>query len=250
MSGRSGYLWEENSSEKAKEWIKENKTAILPFGAVEDHGPHLPVGTDNFICEKVCELLAEETGDFVLPTIKYSYVWSLGDRIGTISLSFDTLRRMVVEIACELYRQGFHTLVCIDAHIGNTPIVKAAVRDILEIHPDMKCMYFAYLDFASSVDVFESPRASGKYIHACEIETSALLYAKPETVDMSRAVLNYPDFPPRSGYLNLRWSEFTEVAILGDPTCATQEKGEVLLEAAVKKMAGFIREERKLQPWK
>lgn len=246
MSDKSDYLWERNSSEQAKEWVKGNKAAILPFGAVEDHGPHLPVGTDNFICEKICGLLAEETGDFVLPTIKYSYVWSLGDRVGSVSLSFDTLRKVIFEIACELYRQGIRTLICIDAHLGNAPVIKTAVRDIIEIHPDMKCMYFTYLDSVSDLDIFESPRASGKYIHACEIETSAMLYAKPEFVDMDKAVRNYPDFTPRSSYLNMRWSEFTKVAVLGDPTCATEEKGKILLEFAVKKIADFIKQERKI----
>ncbi len=240
------YQWEENSSEEVHNWLAEKKTAILPLGAIEDHGPHLPVGTDNYICEKVCEKLAEATGDLVLPTIKYTYVWSLGDKTGSISLSFDTLRKVIEEIASELYRQGFRTLVCVDAHIGNTPVVKAAFRDIIKIHSDMKCMYFAYLDTASEADIFESPRASGKYIHACEIETSVMLYAKPETVDMSKAAANYPDFPPRSNYLNLRWSEFTEVAVLGDPTCATAEKGKVLLEKSVKKIAEFIKAEREI----
>ncbi len=246
MEKNKKYQWEENSSEEIQTWLTEKRTVILPLGAIEDHGPHLPVGTDNYICEKVCKMLAEATGDFVLPTMKYTYVWSLGDRTGTISLSFDTLRKVIEEIASELYRQGFRTLVCVDAHIGNTPVVKAAFRDIIKIHSDMKCMYFAYLDKASEVDIFDSPRASGKYIHACEIETSAMLYAKPETVDMSKAVTNYPDFPPRSNYLNLRWSEFTEVAILGDPTCATTGKGKILLEAAVKKIAEFIKAEREI----
>lgn len=246
MSGKSSYLWEENSSEQAKKWLKENKTAILPLGSVEDHGPHLPLGTDNFICEKVCELLARETGDFVLPTIKYAYVWSLGDRVGTISISYDTLRKIVFEIACDLYRQGFRSLVCIDAHLGNAPVIKTAFRDVIEIYPDLKCMYFSYLDIVSDLEIFESPRVSEKYIHACEIETSAMLFSKPELVDMNKAIRNYPNFPPRSRYLNLRWSEFTDVAILGDPTCATQDKGKTLLEAAVKKIANFIKQEREM----
>lgn len=246
MEKNKKYLWEENSSVEVQNCLAEKKTAILPLGAIEDHGPHLPTGTDNYICEKVCKMLAEATGDLVLPAVKYTYVWSLGDRIGTISLSFDTLRKVIEEIASELYRQGFRTLVCVDAHIGNTPVIKAAFRDIIKIYPDMKCMYFAYLDTVSEMDIFDSPRASGKYIHACEIETSAMLYAKPETVDMSKAAANYPDFPPRSSYLNLRWSEFTEVAILGDPTCAAAGKGKALLEAAVKKIAEFIKTEREL----
>lgn len=244
MENMQKYLWEENASDDLKVRSAEKRTVILPLGAIEDHGPHLPVGTDNYICETVCNMLAEKTGDLVLPVLKYTYVWSLGDRTGTISLSFDTLKKVIEEIALELYRQDFGTLVCLDAHIGNTPVVKAAFRDIIKVRPEMKCMYFAYLDSASEIKIFDSPRASGKYIHACEIETSAMLYAKPETVDMSKAAANYPEFPPRSNYLNLRWSEFTEVATLGDPTCASSEKGRILLETAVRKIAGFIEEER------
>lgn len=245
MGAENDYMWEANPSWKVKNWLEQKKSVILPLGAIEDHGPHLPVGTDSFICEKICKMLGEATGDIVLPALKYTYVWSLGDRDGTISLSFDTLRKVIGEIGAELYRQGFTTLICVDAHIGNTPVVKTAFRDILQIYPDMKCMYFAYLDYASEMDIFESPRASGKYIHACEIETSAMLFAKPDAVEMSRAEANYPLFPPRSNYLNLRWSEFTEVAVLGDPTLADSKKGKKLLETAVKKISSFIESERR-----
>ena len=232
------------SSQEIADLIEQQREVILPLGAIEDHGPHLPVGTDNFIGEKVAQLVAEKTGAAILPCIKYSYVWSLGDRVGTVSLSFDTLRRTLVEIALELYRQGFRTLVLLDAHLGNAPVVKTAVRDVLERHPDMKCIYFAYLDAAKQLDVFESPRASGQYIHACEIETSAMLYAKAEVVEMEKAVRNYPEFPQRSSYINMRWSEFTPVAILGDPTCATAEKGRALLETAAQNIADIILKER------
>jgi len=240
----SKYRWNHQSSEVIQSFMNEKKMAILPLGATEDHGPHLPVGTDNFICQKVCGCLAEKTGDIILPSLAYTYVWSLGDRVGTISLSFDTLRDTIKEIACELFRQGIKMLVCVDAHIGNTPVVKAAFRDALEIHPDMRCMYFAYLDYASSVS-FSSPRASGKYIHACEIETSAMLYAKPELVAMDKAVKNYPDIPKRSQYLNIRWSEFTDIAVLGDATCGKAEKGEELILHAVEEIAKLMEEERK-----
>lgn len=242
------FFFENRSSEEVKQMIKSGAEAILPLGSVEDHGPHLPTGTDNFICEKVAALVAEKVGAAVLPCIRYSYVWSLGDRIGTISLSFDTLRKTVVEIALEIYRQGFRTLVLVDAHIGNEPVVKMAVRDIIAIHPDMKCMYFSYLNVVSHINAFESPRASGRYIHACEIETSAMLYAKNELVDMDKAIRNYPEFPERSRYMNMRWSEFTPVAVLGDATCAAAEKGEVLLETAAREIADVIIKERDTLP--
>lgn len=236
--------FENSPSEEIRRIIDEGLEAILPLGAVEDHGPHLPTGTDNFICEKIASIISEKTGAIILPCIRYSYVWSLGDRVGSISLSFDTLRKTIYEVALELYRQGFRTLIMLDAHIGNSPVAKTAARDITAIHPDMKCMYFTYLDSVNHVDVFESPRASGRYIHACEIETSAMLYSKPELVDMGKAIRNYPSFPEASKYTNMRWSEFTTVAVLGDATCAAEEKGRALLERAAEEIADIIIKER------
>lgn len=235
--------WGTLSADMIEEQIKNQKAAILPLGAIEDHGPHLPSGTDYLIAKQLCRLLAEQTGDLLLPPLTYTYVWSLGDRPGTISLSFDTLRATIREIAQELYRQGIKTLICVDAHIGNTPVVKTAFRDVLEVHPDMKCMYFAYLDHAAEID-FVSPRASKKFIHACEIETSVMLFVQPEMVRMEKAAPNYPAIPAKSDYLNLRWGEFTKVAVLGNPQVADREKGEQLVRLAVEKIAACIEEER------
>ena len=239
-------MWGNLPADRIDQEIGRGKAAILPLGAIEDHGPHLPSGTDYLICESLCRLLAEQTGDLLLPPLMYTYVWSLGDRPGTISLSFDTLRAMIREIAGELYRQGIRTLVCVDAHIGNTPVVKTAFRDVLQVHPDMKCMYFAYLDYASEIE-FVTPRASGRYIHACEIETSVMLFARPDTVRMEKAAPNYPEIPERSTYLNLRWGEFTEVAVLGNPQAADRAKGEQLVRLAVDKIAACIVKERSSQ---
>lgn len=232
----------ENSYEVKKK-IEEKKVAILPIGAVEAHGPHLPLGTDNILAERLSMKLAEKVDAFILPTLSYGQVWSLKNFPGSINISNESLTNLLYDIGESLYRQGFRIFAMVNAHLGNAVAMKEAARKLYEQFPQLRVLYLFYPGTSKVVsEIRESPSSHNTYFHACEVETSYMLYLAPEYVDMEKAIDGKPNIPMSADATPTPWEEFTDSAVLGDATLATREKGEKVLEIALANMATLIEE--------
>lgn len=233
--------FQEQNSYDIEELIQQSKVAILPVGAVEAHGPHLPLGTDNYLAEELSKRLAQKVSGWVLPTLPYGQVWSLRDFPGSLSLSNETLSRLVIEIGESLFRQGFRIFVLVNGHYGNAVALKEASRVLYERYPDCKVLALFYPGTKKVIrEVRESEPVHESYFHACELETSYMLYLAEEYVDMSKAICDMPQLPPDADVTPTPWSEFTKTAVLGDATKATREKGRRIVEVAVDNMAKLV----------
>ena len=82
-----------NGGEEARQILTARRLAILPIGALEAHGPHLPVGTDNLLAQAIAERVAEQLGGVLLPLLPYGQVWSLQDFPGSLSVSWSIAAR-------------------------------------------------------------------------------------------------------------------------------------------------------------
>lgn len=234
-------IFQNENSFEVKEKIQNSKIAILPIGAVEAHGPHLPLGTDNYLAERLSERVAEQTGAFVLPTLPYGQVWSLKNFPGSINVSNDSLISMLVDIGISLYDQGFKVFAMVNGHLGNAVALKEAARKLYSLHPNFKILYLFYPGVKKiTEEVRETSSAHASYFHACEIETSYMLYLADEYVDMSRALTDIPDIPMSADITPTPWEEFTTSAVLGDAKIATKEKGEKIIEVAIENMVKLI----------
>lgn len=226
-----------------KEQINDSKIAILPIGAVEAHGPHLPLGTDNLLAERLSEKLATRVHGLVLPTLPYGQVWSLRNFPGSITVSNDSLIRFIVDIGESLFKQGFTTFAMINGHLGNGTALKEAARVLYETCPNMKVFYFFYPGMNKAVaEIRESDSSHGTYFHACEIETSYMLYLAPEYVDMDKAITDIPEIPPHADVTPTPWETFTKSAVLGDAKLATKEKGKHVIDIALENMVKLVME--------
>ncbi len=224
-----------------KDQINHSKIAILPIGAVEAHGPHLPLGTDNVLAERVSEKLAERVNGLVLPTLPYGQVWSLRNFPGSITVSNDSLIRFIVDIGESLFKQGFTTFTMVNGHLGNGTALKEAARVLYETCPEMQVFYFFYPGMNKAVmEVRETVSAHATYFHACEIETSYMLYLAPEHVDMDKAITDIPEIPMHADVTPTPWEEFTETAVLGDAKLATKEKGKYIIDIALENMVSLV----------
>ncbi|HLR69213.1 creatininase family protein [Virgibacillus sp. MSJ-26] len=240
------YLQHENSYE-IKEKIDESEIAILPVGAVEAHGPHLPLGTDNLLAERLAEKLAERVNGFVLPTLSYGQVWSLRNFPGSINISNESMIGFLVDIGKSLHNQGFTTFAMVNGHLGNGTALKEAARVLYETCPEMRVFYFFYPGMSKAAEeVRETKSSHNTYFHACEIETSYMLYLAPEYVDMDKAITEAPVIPDSADVTPTPWEEFTETAVLGDARLATKEKGEYIVEIALKNMVNILINSRKV----
>lgn len=230
----------ENSYDVKKK-IEDSKIAILPVGAVEAHGPHLPLGTDNLLAERLSEKLAANVNGFVLPTLPYGQVWSLRNFPGSVNISNESMISFLVDIGESLYGQGFTTFAMVNGHLGNAVALKEAARALYETCPNMRVFYFFYPGMnEAAAEVRETKSAHNTYFHACEIETSYMLYLAPEYVAMDRAVTDIPNIPNHADVTPTPWEEFTESAVLGDAKLATVEKGKYIVDIALENMINLI----------
>jgi creatinine amidohydrolase len=114
----------------------QTRTVILPLGALEEHGPHLPLGTDTFHALEVARRAARIHPVAVAPPLFYGMCRSTREHPGTVSISGDALRALLLDLGREFCRQGWHNLVFISGHAGGTHIsavVESAERLLAEL---------------------------------------------------------------------------------------------------------------------
>jgi creatinine amidohydrolase len=233
--------FQEQNSYEIKSVIEKSKVAILPVGAVEAHGPHLPLGTDNYLAEEVSKKLADYIDGIVLPSLPYGQVWSLSDFPGSLTISNQTLTNIIVEIGESLFHQGFRILAIVNGHYGNSVALKEASRVLYEKYPKLKVFVMFYPGTKEVISkVRESKPVHDSYFHACELETSYMLYLAGERVQMERAINDSPSIPDTADVTPTRWSAFTKTAVLGDATVASREKGEKIISVALRNMTQMI----------
>src|SRR5699024_7599556 len=125
----------------------------------------------------------------VLPVLPFGQVWSLKDFPGSINISNDSLISVLVDVGESLHKQGVKKFIFVNGHLGNNTALKQASRVLYESCPKLKVYNLFYPGMYELADeVRESKSAHGSYFHACEIETSYMLYLAPERVDMNKAI--------------------------------------------------------------
>ncbi|NEM91497.1 creatininase family protein [Galbitalea soli] len=206
--------------------------AILPFGALEEHGPQLPLGTDTIVAVHTARLLAEHFDALLLPAISYGDTWATSGYPGTVGLSPATVTAIAVDIGRAVHSFGIRQFVILNGDFGNRLPLGAAVRAL-----EGEGIATLQLDYpgmdAAIAEVRESVQATGGMNHAEEIETSMVWAAAPETVHPERFAPEYPVFPVDFGLRPLRLHEVSVSGVFGDPTPATPEKGHLLYDAVV-----------------
>ena len=220
---------------------KANTLIIQPVGAIEQHGPHLPLIVDAAISTAVVGLALHQLDDavpaYALPPLYYGKSNEHEGFAGTISLSAETLRAVLMEMANSLYEAGFRKLVLINGHGGQPQVLEIVARDLRHQFADL--LIFPMFVWGAPHDV-ETIVGTAEYehgIHAGDVETSVMLSLMPERVDMSRAIRELPVlFSPDSllsleGRLPVSWTmqDLSKSGAVGDSTVASAEKGEQIL---------------------
>jgi creatinine amidohydrolase len=217
--------------------------ALLPVGAIEVHGNHLPLGTDAYLASALTDKIEKTLGKddcVVLPALPYGQVWSLGNVKGSIDIGNQALSLAVVHICKSLAKIGCKRIALINAHVGNLVALKEAQRTLCEIE-GLAVYVFTYPGSEEKIkEVCTSKRVHPPYFHACEIETSYMLCLCPQYVDMGKAISQYPDFPADFDFVARRWDTIMKTAVLGDATAATEAKGQAILEAVIKNITAIL----------
>jgi creatinine amidohydrolase len=232
--------------------------AAIPIGAVEDHGPHTPLSTDNDILEGVlaeCGRRAE--GDLlVLPTIPFGLDEHHMDFPGVIAIDIQTTLAYLSQTAISVARHGFTHILIVNGHGSNQSICDLAARQCV-LATGVICANTtvnAAVSPALVADVLDAERKGGpgSVGHACEYETAMMLHLHPDRVQMDKAYrdigqlkLKYFnwDYPEPSAYgWQDWWSRFSKEGICGDAAAATPEFGQRMFEVTVTRFVELIRE--------
>jgi len=242
------WLLAEMTWPEARARLKEIDVALLPVGAIEQHGPHLPLDTDAWDAEHLARRVAEECAPprpLVLPLVPYGVSYAHEDFAGTLSVSPEALSRYVYEIGMSAARHGITKLVILNGHGGNIPTLQFAAQMI-----NKEAHIFTCVDTGetSDRDVAELVVTRGD-VHAGEIETSTSLATRPELVRMERARKFVPSFV--SQYMDfgasrrVEWFSHTArispSGVLGDPTQASREKGRRIWDLMIRHLVEFVR---------
>jgi creatinine amidohydrolase len=241
------FMWATLKWPEITERLKIVDTAILPCGAIEQHGPHLPLDVDYYDAAYMARKVAEACQDpkpFVLPPLPYGVSYHHSQFKGTICVTNNALSALVYDIGMSLAENGIRKLVILNGHGDNAPTLTYAAQ---MINRDAKIFVCVDTGETSDVDLhnlIETPND----IHAGEIETSTSLALRPELVDMEKAVDDtldldneYLDFTSERG---VNWyvhtNTLTKSGVMGNATLASAEKGHKMWEIMIRNMTEFV----------
>ncbi len=229
--------------------IAERKSVILPTGATEAHGPHMPTDTDTHQVEHIALRLADRIDAVVAPPVAYGVSKTFEFFPGTISLTIPTYQTMVFEIGAALIRQGFRHLIILNGNRPNGTANDAVARHLIdELDREFEFVVSAVSYWEPAAERIHALRKSvvGGMGHGCEFETSFQLATRPHLVKMAElAGAKYgpvgwdlvASTNPTRTYMRRPRPAVGHAAIFGDPTRASTEAGEAFIAAAVDALA-------------
>jgi len=241
---------EEMTWEEIKEAMEESvDTVLVMVGSIEQHGPHLPISTDTLIAEILGERIAREINALLAPVIRPGCSDHHMDFPGTITLTPFTLMQVIKEYCESLAKHGFKNIVLIPTHGGNFALVNTIAPEIAkDLKGKTKVIVIA--DLAKFLGTWaeaakEFGVSSNDIAHAGAEETSILLAEREELVRKDRLQKGYTGELNISALFTGGVKTFSKIGIIGDPTKASKEIGEKIIDATVKYFVEKIKKELK-----
>jgi len=245
--------WEELSVPEIEALDRERTVLILPLGSVEQHGRHLPVGTDTMLATAVSVAAAERLAGrvAVLPPPWYGFSEHHMRFAGTITLTAPTMLALVEDVVASVVAHGFRRLALVNGHGGNIGLIDVLSSTLgHRFYGQARIAGLTYFQLArEAIAKLRLSRAGGMG-HACEFETAMMQHLRPELVALAMAEVTYPD--PGSAYLSTDllggsrvriyhdFGDLSQSGTLGDPSLASAEAGARFNDAVVSELVRFI----------
>jgi creatinine amidohydrolase len=240
----------EMSWDQIKNLLMKTDIVLVPIGSLEQHGLHLPLETDTILALEVARRAAEKAKVALAPAIPFGFSIEHINFPGTTSLDPETLMRVIKDVSGSLVHHGFKKIVLINGHGGNVGVLTTAVQSL---KGEFEAVFALVNIWELAISEFQKLRESepGDMGHADEFETSLLL-----KVDASKVRLDKMKVEQQSKFsrvfsldpfiltdkVQVTWraEEFSRTGVIGDPSKATREKGERLLNSIVENLVKFI----------
>ena len=247
--------WQDLASPEFAALDPESTVTVLPVGAIEQHGPHLPVAVDTCLNEAIVrralELMPAGLPVLVLPTTAVGKSNEHIDFPGTLTLSAETLGRVWYEIGASVRRAGVRKLLLFNSHGGQPQVMQIAARE-LRIYQQMLVVAANWYSWGLPEGLFDAAEVRHG-IHAGQVETAMMLAVRPDLVDMAAAVDFVPvtvaddvDYPRLRalGAAGLGWQtqDLHRQGACGDATKATADAGRAVLDHAARSLVELLQE--------
>ena len=251
MTQRFRYFADLSGPQVAQQ-LTSRSILVQPLGAIEQHGPHLPLSTDSVIATAVAEAAVGAVGDeldvWLLPTLEYTksneHAWSAG----TVWLSATTLLAVLDDLGRCIATTPAERLVFLNGHGGNSALLNVANRELRLAH-GLKT-FLAHPGVPPDQGGVSPASELGMGVHGGTDETSIMLHLAPHLVDMSLAERRVPEkialnqYVRFGGRVSFGWlsNDFFPDGYIGDPTAATAELGTQLFDGSVRGFCEALRE--------
>ncbi len=232
---------------------KSNAVVAINFASTEQHSTFLPVGTDGFLGESV--LLEGARGAkgnvLVLPNVYYGYSPHHRFAPGYVTIGQSTLIAYARDLCASVAEQGFRKMVIVNSHGGNQSYLSCVVNEIGEKYENtFRLVELKYWDLIAETIAEYRESSPGGMGHACEFETSLMMYLRPDLVSKDKIFeceapagdpWYQPGFFTQKKYIKFEsFNKYNENGNIGQPHLATAEKGRLFFEAAAGKLAEFF----------
>jgi creatinine amidohydrolase len=255
---RTEHRYEKLTWPEINDAVDDGQVVIVPCGAVEQHGPHLPLDVD-LVCP--CGIAAGAGREIpdkmkVLPVVAYGYTGHVMDFPGTINQHYQHFIDHVLDITKSLAYHGFKKIVLLNGHGSNMPNLDLVARRT-NLETDAECILAAWWNLLTVDKTFlprwRQSKFPGGCAHACELETSLYLHLDGENVrkdliksgiisfNAEESPFNWVDLFAAGPASLISWtSSYSATGVLGDAELATAEKGREAYEEAVKQLVRFV----------
>ncbi|KSW28584.1 creatininase family protein [Cellulomonas sp. B6] len=227
-------LWEELDWPSVLDVVGALRAAVVPVGAIEQHGPHLPLNVDTEIDTAVAHAVSAITGIPVLPPVAVGVSGSHGDFPGTLTYRPETLVAVMEDLTDSLYRSGVRQFVFLSGHIWNSGALDVAIEKLRTRYDDVRARSIGYVTMYPGPEVDGHVRYGRALMHANYFETSVMLHLRPELVRMDRAV-SHRDV---DSFWDYRMDQVSDSGVWGnDVTEADAEHGRAEFDRCVERTA-------------
>lgn len=241
---------EEMNALEVRKTVNEKTIAILVFGACENHGDHMPFGSDFIFPTEIAKRLASKVNNvIVLPAIPYGVSLHHDQFQMTMSINPESLVGVISDLLSSLIQNKIRRVLIINGHDGNIGPIEVAARSIKNKHPEMTiaCLESWWILVGQlKKDLFEIWSGLG---HGGEAETSAILAVRPDLVNMESAPKEVIPKLPENIRIFWKFDELTSTGATGAPQKASIEKGNEILQMLEDLLLSFIKE-MELSDWK
>ena len=215
--------------------LKRKPVVLLPIGSIEQHGPHLPLGSDLIQPMAVLERVAAETGAIIAPPIPYGVVHASRPFPGSVCVSFDALRAYTRDVLSELVRNGFRRVVVVSGHAEGVHLaaLRTAAKEVVD-RGGADITVLSDYDLVYGSKFSEKAEGDG---HAGKVETSRILAERPDLVK-GRGPRGRNRIPP---YAVVRDARRYWPGVSGDPSKASRALGVEVDSLIARELAAIVR---------